>query len=166
MSIYRYKLSPEIVEKILYFSKLNEFAERTEYMEKWKLWCEENVLEIQEEENRLIGLGYTGNVLNKMFKSSRYYFRKKTLVKVEPKQRGQYIYLYSELLEKMDEYINSNISFSIKPQDMYIHFCELNSQLIQETTVELIDKNNFQREDIDFKIKKTFKNRYFNITHK
>ena len=166
MSIYRYKLSPEIVEKILYFSKLNEFVERKEYMEKWNLWCEENSLEIQEEENRLIGLGYTGNVLNKMFKSSRYYFRKKTLVKVEPKQRSQYIYLYNELLEKMDEYINSNISFSIKPQDMYIQFCELNSELIQDTTVELIDKNNFQREDIDFKIKKTFKNRYFNITHK
>jgi hypothetical protein len=166
MSIYRYKFSPEIVEKILYFSKLNEFAERKDYVEKWNVWCEENALEIQEEENRLIGLGYTGNVLNKMFKSSRYYFRKKTLVKVEPKQRGQYIYLYNELLEKMDEYIHSNISFSIKPQELYIQFCELNNELIQQTIVELIEKNNFQREDIDFKIKKTFKNRYFNITHK
>jgi hypothetical protein len=88
------------------------------------------------------------------------------LVKVEPKQRGQYIYLYNELLEKMDEYIHSNISFSIKPQELYIQFCELNNELIQQTIVELIEKNNFQREDIDFKIKKTFKNRYFNITHK
>jgi hypothetical protein len=166
MSIYRYNLSPEIVSKILYFSKLHEFEERKDYVENWKLWCEENTLEIQEEEQRLLDLGYTGDVLNKMFKSSRYYFRKKTLIKVEPKQRGQYIYLYNDLLEKMDEYIMNNISFSIKPQDMYIQFCELNSQLIQESIVELIEKNNFQREDIDFKIKKTFKNRYFNITHK
>ena len=166
MSIYRYKLSPELVEKILYFSKLHEFEERKDYVENWKLWCEENTLEIQEEEKRLLDLGYTGDVLNKMFKSSRYYFRKKTMIKVEPKQRCQYIYLYGELLEKMDEYILSNISLSIRPQELFIQFCELNSDLIQQTIVELNEKNNFQREDIDFKIKKTFKNRYFNITHK
>ena len=69
MSIYRYKLSPELVEKILYFSKLHEFEERKDYVENWKLWCEENTLEIQAEEKRLLDLGYTGDVLNKMFKS-------------------------------------------------------------------------------------------------
>jgi hypothetical protein len=133
-------------------------------MERWELWCEENKEEIQEEEQRLIDLGYTGDVLTKMYKSSRYYFRKKTLVKVEPKKRNQYIYLSSDLLEKMDEYILANLT--VKPKDMFLQFSELYSELIQESILELNEKNMYDREDIEFKIKKTFKNRYFNLTHK
>jgi hypothetical protein len=164
MSIYRYNFSPEMIEKILFFSKKNEYEDRKEYMEKWELWCEENKEEIQEEEQRLIDLGYTGDVLTKMYKSSRYYFRKKTLVKVEPKKRNQYIYLSGDLLEKMDEYILANLS--VKPKDMFLQFSELYSELIQESILELNEKNMYEREDIEFKIKKTFKNRYFNLTHK
>ena len=164
MSIYRYNFSPEMIEKILFFSKKNEYAERKEYMEKWELWCEENKVEIQEEEKRLIQQGYSGDVLVKMYKSSRYYFRKKTLVKVEPKKRNQYIYLSDDLLEKMDEYILANLT--VKPKDMFLQFSELYSDLIQESILELNEKNIYDREDIEFKIKKTFKNRYFNLTHK
>jgi len=164
MSIYRYNFSPEMIEKILFFSKKNEYEDRKEYMERWELWCEENKEEIQEEEQRLIDLGYTGDVLTKMYKSSRYYFRKKTLVKVEPKKRNQYIYLSGDLLEKMDEYILANLS--VKPKDMFLQFSELYSELIQESILELNEKNMYDREDIEFKIKKTFKNRYFNLTHK
>jgi len=164
MSIYRYNFSPDMIEKILFFSKKNEYEDRKEYMERWELWCEENKEEIQEEEQRLIDLGYTGDVLTKMYKSSRYYFRKKTLVKVEPKKRNQYIYLSSDLLEKMDEYILANLS--VKPKDMFLQFSELYSELIQESILELNEKNIYEREDIEFKIKKTFKNRYFNLTHK
>lgn len=164
MSIYRYNFSPEMIEKILFFSKKNEYEDRKEYMEKWELWCEENKEEIQEEEQRLIDLGYTGDVLTKMYKSSRYYFRKKTLVKVEPKKRNQYIYLSGDLLEKMDEYILANLT--VKPKDMFLQFSEIYSELIQECILELNEKNMYEREDIEFKIKKTFKNRYFNLTHK
>jgi hypothetical protein len=164
MSIYRYNFSPEMIEKILFFSKKNEYEDRKEYMERWELWCEENKEEIQEEEQRLIDLGYTGDVLTKMYKSSRYYFRKKTLVKVEPKKRNQYIYLSGDLLEKMDEYILANLT--VKPKDMFLQFSELYSELIQESILELNEKNMYEREDIEFKIKKTFKNRYFNLTHK
>lgn len=164
MSIYRYNFSPEMIEKILFFSKKNEYEDRKEYMERWELWCEENKEEIQEEEQRLIDLGYTGDVLTKMYKSSRYYFRKKTLVKVEPKKRNQYIYLSGDLLEKMDEYILANLT--VKPKDMFLQFSEIYSELIQECILELNEKNMYEREDIEFKIKKTFKNRYFNLTHK
>jgi hypothetical protein len=153
-----------MIEKILFFSKKNEYEDRKEYMERWELWCEENKEEIQEEEQRLIDLGYTGDVLTKMYKSSRYYFRKKTLVKVEPKKRNQYIYLSGDLLEKMDEYILANLT--VKPKDMFLQFSELYSELIQESILELNEKNMYEREDIEFKIKKTFKNRYFNLTHK
>jgi hypothetical protein len=48
---------------------------------------------------------------------------------------------------------------------MFIQFCELYNDLIQTTIKELNEKGFNNRDDINSKIKKTFKNRYFNLTH-
>jgi hypothetical protein len=69
-------------------------------------------------------------------------------------------------LQNIDTYIKENLKLEIKPKDMFIRFCELYNELIQTTITELNKKGFNDREEIDYKIKKTFKNRYFNLTHK
>jgi len=164
-SIYRYNFSEELVHKILCFSKMYQFEERKDYKEKWELWCEENNDCILKETERLTALGYEGDILIKMYKASRYYFRKKKLEKHIPKKREQYISISRELLEKMDTYITDNLKLEKKPKDMFIQFCELYSDFIQLSVDELNEKGYQDRSDIHLKIKKTFKNRYFSLTH-
>jgi len=164
--IYRYNLSENISHRILSFSKLYQFEERADYKEKWDLWCEEHNELILTETERLTQLGYEGDVLDKMYRSSRYYFRKKKMEKIIPKKRDQYISLSKQFLQTIDMYITENLKLEIKPKNMFIQFCQIYSELIQETVKELNEKEFTDREEIDFKIKKTFKNRYFNLTHK
>ena len=136
--IYRYNFSEEITHRILCFSKLYQYDERNDYKEKWEIWCEENNELILKETDRLNKLGYEGEVLDKMYKASRYYFRKKKLEKNIPKRRERYISLSRELLQNIDLYISENLKLEMKPKDMFIRFCEINNELIQKTIIELI----------------------------
>jgi len=76
--IFRFKFSPEIIELLTYFAKLHQFDKRVDYKEAWKKWYEDNSDILKEEGDRIINLGYNGDVKDKMYKSARYYFRKKT----------------------------------------------------------------------------------------
>jgi endo-alpha-1,4-polygalactosaminidase (GH114 family) len=103
--IYRFNFSEKISHRILCFSKMYQYEERTFYKEKWDLWCEENNDLILTETERLKQLGYEGDVLDKMYKASRYYFRKKKMEKNIPKKREQYISLSKQILQSIDFYI-------------------------------------------------------------
>ena len=77
-TIYRYKFDELFLEDLISFAKIHQFDDRKTFKEEWKLWCESNEEFIEREENRLVSLGYKGDCKDKMFKSSRYYFRKKS----------------------------------------------------------------------------------------
>ena len=79
--IYRFKFSDGIVEILDNFSKLHKHTCQKEYKEKWEQWLIENKEEIDKESERLLALGYEGNIKEKMYKSARYYFRKKSTEK-------------------------------------------------------------------------------------
>ena len=75
--IYRFKLDINIIDIISSFAKQNQHANQKEYKEEWKMFIEENKEQITREENRLRSLGYEGDVVEKMYKSGRYYFKNK-----------------------------------------------------------------------------------------
>ena len=97
--IYRFKFCNEIMDLITEFSKVHQFDDRKIYKEKWELWLEENSDAVDEEITRLNRLGYEGNIIEKMFKAGRYYFRKK-INNEEKKQktRRSYIAMGSDVL--------------------------------------------------------------------
>ena len=97
-----------------------------------------------------------------MFKSARYYFRKKSTEKKEPQERKNYIGVKKELLEKMDEHINKKINTpDYSPAEGFLDFCKNNSKLLQEEVNCLYNSGIKDCVDIKNKIKKTYKNRYF-----
>jgi len=161
LNIYRYKLSPFILQSLLEFSKLHQFEDRIQFKENWMLWLKENEEIIEIEQNRLNKLNYNGNLINKMFKSARYYLRKKSTQKKEPQIRKNYICLSKDILDKMDGYLNNNIH--LKPKDGFIEFCQLNKELLKESISNLYNSGIKDSNQIQEKIKKTFKNRYFKI---
>ena len=166
-TIYRFKFTEAFMEDLYKFSKIHQYDERKDFKEAWTNWIEENDDIIDEEVKRLLDLGYDGDILDKMFKSARYYFRKKSPVIVEPKQRRQYTSVSHELLEAMDTHIKTNIELpDYQPKTGFVSFYEENNSLIIQTFRSFYEQNIKDSEFIQLKLKKTYKNRYFMIISK
>ena len=161
--IYRFKFTEDFMNILYNFSKIHQYDERKDFKEAWILWVEENEELINQETLRLINLGYSGDVMDKMFKSARYYFRKKSTIKKEPKQRRQYISVTRELLDSMDLHIKTNINNKdYQPKTGFIEFCNSNETILKECIYNIFNETK-DLELIKNKIKKTYKNRYFII---
>lgn len=165
--IYRFKFTDLFMEDLYKFSKIHQYDERNDFKEAWKIWLEENDESVDKELERLLRLGYNGDVLNKMFKSARYYFRKKKTDKKEPKERRQYSSLNKDLLKEMDNHIEENKNKeNYAPKNGFIDFCLKNELLLKEGISKMFEQGIKDKELIENKIKKTYKNRYFMITNK
>lgn len=165
--IFRFQFTEEFMEDLNKFAKIHQYDHRKDFKEAWNIWLEENEDLVQEETDRLNNLGYDGDILDKMFKSARYYFRKKSPVKAEPKQRRQYISVSHELLEAMDAHIRSNIGLAdYQPKTGFIDFYEANKCLVVQTFRSFFEQNIKDGEFIQAKLKKTYKNRYFMLVSK
>ena len=163
-NIYRFKFTNEFTDELYKFSKIHQYDHRKDFKEAWDLWTEDNDGLVSEEVRRLNNIGYDGDILDKMFKSARYYFRKKSTEKKAPVQRRQYIGTNKEFLEAIDDYIKSNISD--KPSDGFDDFCKNNKELLKEEVQKLCNNGFTDANEIKQKIKKTYKNRYFLIVNK
>jgi len=165
--IFRYKFTEDFMKELYIFSKIHQYDERKDFKDAWKLWSDEKEGILKIETQRLVDLGYKGDILDKMFKSARYYFRKKSTVKVEPKQRRAYISINNDLLGSMDRHITNNIyRTDYQPKSGFIEFCYDNEDIIKASIVAICDKGVNNVKLIEDKIKKTYKNRYFIITTK
>jgi hypothetical protein len=167
VNIYRYKFTDHFTHELFKFAKIHQYDDRKAFKEAWNIWMEDNDDIINEEHVRLHQMGYDGDVLDKMFKSARYYFRKKSTEKKEPSKRRVYVGSQKDLLEAMDEHINSNIiSGEFKPSEGFDEFCKQHVNLIKEEISVLYRAGYVNVHEIEAKIKKTYKNRYFLVVSK
>jgi len=153
---YKYDFSKECKEELAHFAMLHKFDERKQFKEAWTKWVECHQSLINNEKQLMAN--YDGDVVEKMFVSVRYYFRKKRdKSTIEQKPRKKYESLDRMFLATMDKHLYALIQNNINqktnisdtaPSDAYELFCE---QYLHE--IEKMDCS-------DIKIKKTFKNRY------
>jgi len=164
INIYRYKFTDLFTTELFKFSKIHQYDHRKDFKEAWNSWIEDNDNIVNEEVRRLTNLGYDGDILDKMFKSARYYFRKKGTEKKAPIVRRAYVGIQKTLLDAMDEHIKMNINDeNYKPSDGFDEFCKSNIDLLKEE-VNILCRNGFTNStEVKNKIKKTYKNRYFLI---
>ena len=159
---YRFKLSTDIVEELSYFAKLHQFDNRADYKDAWKLWTEEKKDEILRETNRLKEQGYKGDVNNKLYISARYYYKNLSTNTEEKKQkpRNKYVPCTLDMILLMDQFIREN---TYKPNDGFNAFVEEKKNLptYLEQIRELEEVHHFSKDDINSKLKKTYKNRYY-----
>lgn len=160
--VFRFKYCDDFINHLSSFSKIHQFDDRKTFKDSWNEWITENIELVENEKSRLKELGYIGDINDKMYKSARYYFRKKTTSKIEPKKRTSYITLSKEILFLMDEQIKNLSQLpASKPSEGFDRFLENNEQIISEEIIRLRDKENQTKDEIIKKIKKTYKNRYF-----
>ena len=161
-NIFRYKFTEEFIERLSYFAKLHQHDDRHSFKDAWKIWIDENEDIITMEMNRLNNNQYSGDIIDKMYKSARYYYRTKNPIKKQPKMRRPYIGVNESLLSQMDGHIISHIHLpDYQPKRGFLHFCEENTDLLRENIQTICAKGITEVELIQNKIKKTYKNRYF-----
>jgi len=93
-----------------------------------------------------------------MFKSARYYFRKKSTVKKEASSRCVYVGMKQDLLNAMDKHIMESVD---KPSVSYNNFCRDNEYIFEDSILYLHDNGITESKYIENKFKKVYKNRYF-----
>lgn len=183
--IYRYKLDHSILEHIIEFAKYHQYDDRKTYKEYWEKWCEEYSDMIENETNRLVSLGYKGSVIDKMYKAGRYYFRKKygmnhKIGEIEDKdkekekeknkkedKKRQYITIEHLIIVSIDNHIKDCIeNKDYKPSSGFENYYKSNEELLNREIQRLQEHFNLNENDIYLKIKKTYKNRYYLISHK
>ena len=152
--IYRYNFSKEFLEEAIKFSKKSESLNINHFREEWNKWKVENENLITIEYRNLIKDGYNGDFDDKMFKTIRYYLKKKK--KQKPKERRKYIPLSREFLDCIDNHINN--CKNIKPAAAFKDF-STNYKSHIEKEILLLEKY-LKNDECKDKIKKTYKNRY------
>tara|TARA_B110000977_G_scaffold188531_1_gene256877 strand:- start:1318 stop:1854 length:537 start_codon:yes stop_codon:yes gene_type:complete len=160
---YRYKFTENFLAILKEYSRLHRFDDPINFKDNWEIWCDENKKIIEEECAILSKMGYKGDGVAKMYKSSRYYFKNKSNTKKEVKKRRKYVSVGLDFKDAIDNHINNiTIRREIKPSEGYINFIddELNTDLLRLEKLRL-ESYNFTIEEIMVKFKKTYKNRYF-----
>ena len=184
---YRYLFSTELSIELNDFARIHMYDDRKTFKNEWVSWIEIEGIKnlLQEEIKRLSNLGCEDDIIDKMFKSARYYYRKKPQVKQVIKiERKKYTGFTKAILESMDNHIRNEIQKNIKikeksenivnisdisPADAYDNYVLENQDIIIKEIK--IYKGVNQIIDIDVKelsnkIKKTYKNRFYVITRK
>ena len=166
--IYRFKFTDDITLAIYNFAKLHQFDDRPTYKEAWKEWLDTHEEEVHRECRRLTELGYDGNIESKMYKSGRYYFRTKSSDEVEPKERRTYVPTTPDLIDSMNTHINMHYNTpDYTPALGYDDFCKSYKYELTQEINYLKEQGITDPKEISAKIKKTYKNRYFQfIRHK
>jgi len=168
-AILRFKFSEDIMTLITYFAKLHQFEDRHTYKANWLRWLEENHDILQVEIAQLEAKGYTGDIVDKMYKAGRYYFRKKVEVEEKEKEKekkggvNKYITMNKSILEEMDKHILTSMRTqlaSYTPALGYEEFCKQYCDLLSREKQRLM----LDEDMVAKKFKKTYKNRYFIVT--
>ena len=170
-----FNFSEEIIIELSYFAEIHRNDKRKDFKESWEKWITTDSIAqvIQTEIDYQYKKGFVGDVIDKMFKSVRYYFRKKLIknaVKnVEKKPRKPYISLCPQFLAEIDKHAieiikehstrtDNKTTADISPAFAYTNFCETNQTSLYEQIEQLVDLLEYP--DISEKMKKTYKNRF------
>lgn len=177
--IFRYKLSNDILSIITQFAKIHQLDDRHSYKEAWEVWLNENKEYIADETDRLVAAGYKGDVEEKMYIAGRYYFREKVKIKKNKgevegkkvsavsKKKREYIVMGKDFIKAIDVHLLTAMKQKgFKPAFAYKTFCEQHIELLRTEIRRLVneEKHIFTDKDMNMKIKKTYKNRYFMLS--
>ena len=158
MSIYRFKLSTQITNELNCFVSINKYCIPQDFKDNWDKWIETKTELINIETTRLKKLGYTDSVVDKMYRSARYYLKNKCNIKENPSKRKKYIRLSKEIKDTMDFHIDRIID-SMKPSDGLELFNNLG--IVQKLIKKDMEEKNLSKDDMKNMVKKMYKNRYY-----
>jgi len=124
-SHFRFTFGPEFIDKLSRFAKVHQYDDRKTFKEAWVTWIKDDDISclINDEFKHLRNVGFKGDIMDKMYKSARYYYRKKSDAPKEPRERKEYVGFSKDILIEMDANIEAQTakqSTAIAPQSTAI----------------------------------------------
>jgi len=165
---FRHTFSKPLMQVLGEFSKKHHEEDRKTFKRSWEQWIGQSDIELllNDEIKSLRASGFEGDVLDKMFKSTRYYFLKKIGSEKDSvkKERKSYVGLNKSVLEHMDLHIKEHLGS--RPEDAYNNYCNQYTEQIKGEIQEMADETGDSIEDVYKKYKKTYKNRFYVMSSK
>ena len=168
MKTFRYTFQDEVKDKLEQFSKLHCNDDRKTFKSAWDLWIKTDEARcIHYDAVRLALEGCTGDIYDKMYKSARYYHRKKDVKKQEKMElmedkKREYLTFTDDILLTMDMHIkdvmNNKLNSTMSPAEIYHLFCKEHREDIQREVVIFCKQWGVKNaDDLSLKFKKTYK---------
>jgi len=165
---FRHTFSKPFMQVLGEFSKKHHEEDRKTFKQSWEEWIGQSDIELllNDEIKSLRNSGFEGDVLDKMFKSTRYYFLKKVGSEKDSvkKERKTYVALNKLVLEHMDLHIKEHLD--ARPEDAYNNYCNQYTEQIKGEIQEMADETGDSIDDVYKKYKKTYKNRFYVMSNK
>ena len=169
---FRFTFSETVCQELSHFASLHKYDEKTTYKDAWETWIAEPEIQdmIDQETQHLKQKGFEGNVVENMYKSARYYYRKKVTkeedeVQEKPQKRKprQYGGFSKEFLKTMDTHISDASGGKLSPAELYTEFCNSKQENILAEFIRILQKDGepVKTQVLSQKLKKTYKNRYY-----
>lgn len=130
--VYRFTFSDAIVNELYQLNRIHQFSDKQVYKEAWESWRDSNKELIENETKRLHNLGYEGDVLGKMYHTSRYYIRNQ-FIKDKPEKktnRKTRTAIPKQLLCQIEEHIQQHAD--IKPIEAFRNFHRQQGDMVQD----------------------------------
>jgi hypothetical protein len=180
LKTFRFIYSTYFSKELEYFSKIHQFDDRKIFKKEWEKWIEKDEIKdlIEGERIKAIEEGYNGDLMDKIFKSARYYYRKKGKKEIEYSndesndEEKNFSGLSKEMMKIMDKHINNIINeyldkskkiSLVNPAKAFDDFCISHINEIRKEIFKLKEKIVLKPDEINIKFKKSYKNRFYKI---
>ena len=171
LKTFRFTFGKEFTDELSRFSKIHQYDNRVTFKEAWAIWIKDDDISclINNEVKRLTNEGFQGDIMDKMYKSGRYYYRKKSEEEKAPHERKEYVGFNKNILALMDKDIQNQLDaksvIDISPSEAFDHYCANHKMaIVDEFKRENPDVNSWKREDVENmtnRFKKAYKNRFY-----
>lgn len=177
MKPFRFTFQDEVKLKLEEFSKMHSNDDRKVFKYAWDSWMKtDDAICIHQDVDRLKKEGCEGDIYDKMYKSARYYHRKKEAKKQEKMElledkKREYLTFSENILFIMDMHINNMVKHEVmkrqSPAEIYHMFCIEHREDIQKEVILFCNTWGAKNaDDLSLKFKKTYKNRYYKKINK
>jgi len=171
---FRFDFSKQTIDLLSVFSKEHGDEKCKQFQCSWRDWVNTETIKkaLQEEYSMLKNAGFKGDVYDKMFKSARYYYKKRNnnREKCDKKLPIQHTNRFSSsFLKEMDETIQLQLREEIKNNNgieksqivFFTKYCNIQQNGIVMELRDIKESKGAIPEDIKEKLKKTYKNRFY-----
>ncbi len=173
---FRHDFSDAMKANLEQFTQAHHNEPRKQYQQSWNEWTQTHQQIFSKECEALYKQGFEGDPMDKLYKSARYYFRKKTLGTLASQQQTDnkedkertYVRIPSKITESMITFIKQSLENStrgtkleLSQQNAFHDYVTQHKELIFTSLVTRRQEKGGLEENMDKKLKKAFRNKFY-----
>lgn len=169
---FRFDFSYSMKQNLALFSETYQTLPRKQFQEQWKHWTQETHVNLFHDEcEALKKQGFEGDIMDKLYKSARYYFRKKPTQQPAKQRKAtkSYIRFTPSIISTMDNHIKNSIlqeasqntCFTLSYQEAYQTYLQTQRTMLVQELKTIRQTYGSLDENIAWKLQKRFRDKFY-----